>query len=114
MEFLQANDLLVLDMRARCSDRINEMDASRIGGIAVGNKGELLIGLSGADSLLHGDNRWFGVSIISQMIGCNLEAFRGYKKEEDVIMFALNFVSFILCACRELIGPLYFRLKKWQ
>lgn len=55
----------------------------------------MLIGLSSADSLLHGDNGWLSISVISDVIGRNLEAF-ATDKEEDVIMFTLDFnVGFI-------------------
>jgi len=55
----------------------------------------LLIGLSSADSLLHGDDGRLGASIVCDVIGSNFKIFRG-DKQEDVIMLALDFnVGFI-------------------
>lgn len=55
----------------------------------------MLVLLSGADGLIHGNYCWLSASVISDVIGRNFEV-SGRDKEEDVIMLALDFnVGFI-------------------
>lgn len=55
----------------------------------------MLVLLSGTDGLTHGNDCWLSASVICDVIGRNFEV-RRRDKEEDVIMFALDFnVGFI-------------------
>jgi len=58
----------------------------------------LLVLLSGTNGLIHGNYSWLSASVICDVIGRNFEAL-GRDKEEDVIVFALDFdVGFISSA----------------
>lgn len=95
IKVLKSYDLMMLDIRAINRDGVDEMDAGWIRGVPISNESDLLIRLSSADGLIHGDDGRLSASVICDVIGRNFEAL-GRDKEEDVIMLALDFdIGFI-------------------
>lgn len=97
---MKADDLTMFDSWINILVGIDEMDTCGIRGVAVGNNGNLLMGLGSADGLIHGGNGRLGSSVVGDMIGSDFQAFRRDKKE-DVIMFAHDLdIGFMVCAYR--------------
>ncbi len=104
---MKADDLIMLDIGTISGDSVDEMNAGGIRGVAIGNKSDLLIGLSSSDSFLHGDYSRQGVSVVCDVIGSDFKTF-GRDKKEDVIMLAHDFdISFITGAYRVYIAFIF-------
>jgi len=94
IQVLQADNLLMLNFRAFILS-IQEMDAGRIGWIAVGNENDFLVGRCSPDRFLHGNNGGLSTPVACYVIGGNLEAL-GRDEEEDVVVLAQDLdVGFI-------------------
>lgn len=88
----------MFDSRMNILVGVDEMDTCGIRGVTVGDKGNLLMGLGGADSLIHGGNGRLSSSVVGDMVGSDFQAFRRDKKE-DVMMVAHDLdIGFIACA----------------
>ena len=95
VQVLEADDLFMLDRRVVISQRIQVVDAGRIGRITVGHEDDLQIGSSGPGSFLHGNNGGKGRPVVGDVIGGDFEAL-GRNKEENVVMLAQDLdVGFI-------------------
>ena len=74
------------------------MDASGIGGIAIGYQDNGLVWISSANGLFHGNNSREGFSGGGQVVGSDFERL-GRDEKEDIVMFSEDFeVGLIPCA----------------
>ena len=101
IEVLQADHLLVADVRSIQFLGIEEMDTSGIRGVAIRNESDFLVITSSPDSLLHSDYRWQGSPVVSNVIGGDFEAFAG-DEEKYVLIFAEH-LDVSLIASRDII-----------
>ena len=98
VEVFQSDDPSMVDGVLRVSLGIDEVQPGRISGIAVGDKGDLLLGVGGTDCFGHGHGCGQGVARMGEVISGNLVILRG-DEEESIGVLAGDFdVSFIAAA----------------
>ena len=97
VEILEADDLAVGKGGAVFSLGIEEMYPGWIGGIAIGDEDNRLVGVGGANCFGHGDNGRKGVSVVGHMVGSDFQVLRR-DKEEDIVVFSHDLdIGFIAC-----------------
>lgn len=76
---------------------IQEVYPCGVGGIAIGNEGDLLAWFCGSQSFVHGDHRGLCSSVIRHVVGSDFQILSGDKEEDEVMLCQDLDVGFITC-----------------
>lgn len=76
---------------------VDEVDTCCVRRVTISYQGDFLVRSGSANSFIHSDSSWQGVSGIINMVGCNLPSFGRDKKEGEGI-FTFDFdIGFVTC-----------------
>lgn len=73
IEVLKPDDLVMLNIRRIAILSIQEMNAGRVGRIAVSNEDDLLTGSGGTDRFVHGNDGRLSSPVVCHVIGRDLQ-----------------------------------------